>query len=444
MSVTPQLPEPPVPVMMPFAAALRRVPGDIRPTALQREVYLRCTQVGDPPADAVVEMFRRLPAGVGRRMFDRAVEHGIEAVDDAPQELVAFFAEVEAVPYWVDRGLLDRAVGVIGRTGVIGDVALAMGSLMGGYLASRVVKTLVRTGDLRRAAPRRIAETTSWFAEVTAPGGLKRFAPGFQATVRVRLMHALVRAGMSRRADWDWQEWDCPVNQSAMAGTVMLFAIGNLAGSQVLGLHFSRRERDAVFHLWRYVGFLLGVRPDILPSTERDFWRLFWLQADYEFGHPDEDSIALAQALVQAIGPVIVGEGNGLLRRLGRQAATSVLCAYARLILDKPGADFLGLDDHTLLQRLLLGAAAVIRLLEYPRRLLPGATRLGEILGQRVRRASATQMMQRHHGDCRYNRHDRLTATTPPPEADRPGGPVRADHRPTSPISSAHVAPVGT
>lgn len=99
--------------------------------------------------------------------------------------------------------------------------------------------------------------------DVTAPGALERFAPGFTSTLRVRLMHAMVRAGMSRRPDWDFDDWDHPVNQSTMAGTLMLFSLGDVVGSQALGVQFSRRDKDALYHFWRYVQFLLGVDAEV-------------------------------------------------------------------------------------------------------------------------------------------------------------------------------------
>jgi hypothetical protein len=67
----------------PFNIGLRLMaPGNIRPTAQQREAYRRFTQIGDPLADDLVEAFRRLPTGVGRQQFETAVEHGIGAVDN--------------------------------------------------------------------------------------------------------------------------------------------------------------------------------------------------------------------------------------------------------------------------------------------------------------------------------------------------------------------------
>lgn len=396
-------------------------------TAAQRAAYARrFTALGDPLADAVVEMFRRRPPGEGRAMFEQALARGIDAIADPPHELTVFFQGAET-PYWADAEQLDLAARVIGRTGPVGLAALSMGALLGGYLAHRVTKPLIITGDLERMAARRIAETTHWFVQVTRPGGLEPFAPGWTATLRVRLMHALVRAGMSRRPDWDWDAWDHPVNQSQMAGTNTLFAIAILSGSEALGLRFTAREKAAVYHYWRVVGHLLGVNTEILPTDEHDATRLMSLQA-YEFGAPDADGRQLASALLRAIGPLTVGDGDDLLHRGGRIAATAILCAYARRILGGENSDFFAVPDNHLSQRILAGAATAIRGAETLRRVLPGATRLSEAYGRRIWVAAAQRMMQQHHGDSRYGRHDRLTDNAPKPRTD--AAPQRA--RPTS------------
>lgn len=376
-------------------------------SAGQREAYLRrFTVLGDPVADELVGMFARQPAGEGRALFELALEQGIDAVHDAPPELVAFFQDTEE-PCWADADQLDLAARVIGRTGQVGLCSLAMGALLGGYLAYRPIKPLVITGDLDRMTARRIAETTHWFVLVTAPGGLHRFAPGWKATVRVRLMHALVRAGMSRRSTWDWDAWDHPVNQSQMAGTNALFATAVLSGGQALGLRFTNEETAAVYHFWRVVGRLLGVNAEILPGDARDTARMLHLQ-EYEFGGPDADSKRLARALVRAIGPLTVGASQDMWHRLAARAARGVLCAYARRLLGTEYADYLELPDNRLLQCSVGGVAAAIRCGEAVRRIVPGATGMAESYGRRQWERTAQRMMAQHRGSAAYRRHDQL------------------------------------
>lgn len=419
--------DPPLFREFPFNLGLRLLaPGDVRPTPEQRERYRRFTEMGDPPADDLVAAFRRLPAGAGRAQFEDALEHGIGAVAEPLPELVALFDQVDARPYWVDQDKLDHATRVAARIGAVaGFTSMAMLSLMGGYLASRADKALVATGDLEGMAPRRLAETLSWTVDVTAPGALERFARGFTGTMRVRLMHAMVRAGMSRRPDWDFDDWDHPVNQSTMAGTLMLFSLGNIVGSQALGVQFNRRDKDALYHLWRYVGFLLGVDAELLPADEADTWRLLWLQADYEF-RPDQDSTRLAQALRTAVGPLLIGNSSNPLAQAGRAVTTELLCAYSRLILGGANADALRLPDNKAAQLLVAGAATTGFAVRYPLRMVPGLTRVRELVGRRNIEALAAHAMAQHRGDRSFRRHDGLAA---PAARSRRAGSARPGSR---------------
>lgn len=416
--------DPPLFREFPFNIGLRLLaPGDIRPTPEQRDRYRRFTQMGDPLADDLVAAFRRLPAGVGRAQFETALEQGIEAVADPMPELVAFFDTVAARPYWVDQTKIDHAVRVSARIGMVASfTAMSMFSLMGGYLASRADKTLVATGDLEAMAPRRLAETMTWTVDVTGPGALERFATGFTSTMRVRLMHAMVRAGMSRRPDWDFDDWDHPVNQSTMAGTLMLFSLGNVVGSQALGVQFSRKDKDALYHFWRYVGFLLGVDAELLPADEADTWRLLWLQADYEF-RPDEDSTRLGQALQSALGEMALGGSSHPAAQVGRSVITEFMCAYSRLILGTTNADALELPDNKLAQLMVAGFAATNFTLRYPMRVVPGLSRVWESVGRYNSERFSRQAMGKHRGDRTYVRHDRLGTTSRPAR-----GKVRAQH----------------
>lgn len=403
------LADPPLFREFPFNVWVRFLaPSNIRPTAEQRDSYRRFTRMGDPLADDLVGAFRRLPAGVGRAQFETAVECGIDAVEDPMPELVAFFHQVENTPYWVDHKKIDYAVRVTARVGLFPSLtALSMFSLMGGYLASRADKTLVATGDLEAMAPRRLAETLNWVVDVTAPNALDRFGHGFTSTLRVRLMHAMVRAGMARRPDWDFDDWDYPVNQSTMAGTLMLFSLGNVLGSQALGVQFSRQDKDALYHFWRYVGFLLGLDTELLPADEADTWRLLWLQADYEF-RPDQDSLRLGQALKSALGPLAIGDSPHPAAAVGRAVATEILCAYSRLILGTANADALELPDNKVAQVAVAGIAATNFAVRFPMRIVPGLDRVYEAVGRYTIERFAKQTMRLHRGDRQYSRHDRL------------------------------------
>lgn len=375
--------------------------GDLRADAAQLARLRRFAQADDPRADAVVAMMHALPRGEGRALFEQALTSGIASIGDPPAPLADFFHDVEATPYWVDFARIDRGARTIIRTGLLGMFPLGDMSLMGGYLASRAVKTLVGTGDLEHTAARRLAETASWWIDVTTPGALRPNGTGAQAALRIRLVHAFVRDAMNRRDDWDYDAWDRPVNQVQTVGTLLLFSLVFLVGTQLLGIRYTPQEREDVMHLWRYVGWLMGVDDELLPANESDAWRLLWLLAATEF-IPDDDSRRLAKALLaQNAG---IGAGLGPLSGVVGSASVSLHAAISRMLLGSSNADYLGLPHNRLTDAAVRGIAAVTFAAETARMRLPGATLLQRKVGELTRSRYLAQVSKMLPLDRSYSR----------------------------------------
>jgi hypothetical protein len=77
-----------------------------------------------------------------------------------------------------------------------------------------------------------------------------------------------------------------------------MFSVGVLDGLSRLGYHFDQVEREALVHLWRYAGYLLGVDSELLIADEFEGNRLLDLIFAFE-PVPDDDSRALVDALMQ-------------------------------------------------------------------------------------------------------------------------------------------------
>ena len=69
----------------------------------------------------------------------------------------------------------------------------------------------------------------------TEVGGLDRDGDGFKTTARVRVMHAQMRAYMTRHPDWDEERWGVPVNQTLMATTLLPFVVLNTVLPRAFG-----------------------------------------------------------------------------------------------------------------------------------------------------------------------------------------------------------------
>lgn len=388
----------------PVNIAVRMLAGrDLEPTPAQYLRFREFAQHGDPPADALVAALAELPREARHAMLDRALRHGVDAVEDAPEALVAFCRRLESTPYWVDPDLLRAGARAIGRIGALAQFPLADVSLMGGYLARRAVKPLVATGELSAQAPRRLAETTAWFDAVTTPGALAVGADGYRAAAHVRIVHAYVRAAMHRRADWDYEQWDAPVNQTQTVGTLLLFSVVFTTGARVLGVRYSAAERRAIHHLWRYVGWLLGIDDELLPADEADAWRLLHLQAAEEFD-ADDDSRTLGQALADAYpggAPVPVNwPGASLAARAWAQTHLGL----ARLVLGRDNCRELGLPPARLGQAAVLTFGATNFAAETLRRRLPGATALQTRVGLATRHRYTRLLTGRMQADTSYRR----------------------------------------
>jgi hypothetical protein len=252
---------------------------------------------GDPPADRLAEWMHQ--AGLARAMpqFERAAREGLAAVPDPSPALRGFFEACERRPAWLDEAQVERGQRLFQRFGRSADFALRDVALMGGYQASAFNKTLLLTGALAGGNARRVAETMQWVADCTAVGGLARGAAGYRSTLHVRLMHALVRRRIARRPDWDLRALGLPINQTDMAATCLGFSVVLLLVVRVLGVPVTRAESRAEMHLWKYIGWLMGVEEPWLCDTERD-GRILLYQMLLAQTPPDESSQQLGRALM--------------------------------------------------------------------------------------------------------------------------------------------------
>jgi ER-bound oxygenase mpaB/B'/Rubber oxygenase, catalytic domain len=251
----------------------------------------------DPPADAVMQDFASMPESEWRALLDLALAKGIDQVPAAPKSLCALFEQLECIPFWVDRERCDLGGATFLRCR-LGFAVLAMLSLPLIYSWPAGNKPLALSGQLMHRASQRLKDTTRYVFAVCQPGGLCRFSDGFAMTVRVRLIHSQVRRLLLESARWRTDAWGAPINQCHMAGTNLMFSVGVLDGLSRLGYRFDRVEREALVHLWRYAGFLLGVEPDLQIADEFEGSRLLKLMFDFE-PEPDDDSRALVDALMQ-------------------------------------------------------------------------------------------------------------------------------------------------
>jgi hypothetical protein len=238
------------------------------------------TMMGDGVADAYAALipeygFRTLVA-----MLEDACENGIEAVSNAPKELVTFIHAMEATPDWVDMDLVEKGA----RQERIPLVTISPFAIRGAFIATFMNKytalPMTMTGTLSDSkSARRVLETASFFTATAMPGAMARFGRGFQAAAKVRLMHSMVRYNIMQSGEWDVATYGIPIPQvdQMPAGLIGIF----LLSFKLLGkgrTHFTSAERERV-EMARYRCFLLGLPQDLLGETPQEIVDLIMARA---------------------------------------------------------------------------------------------------------------------------------------------------------------------
>ncbi|GAA4675501.1 oxygenase MpaB family protein [Gordonia humi] len=207
------------------------------------------------------------------RTFDTAIEHGLDALDDVTPAVAALFEQMETVPDWVDFDQLYRGAVAFWRAGMIVQPILAWGTIAGGFSMYSATRPVLFSGRLRKAdkVGTRLIESFRYVVAAYTPGGMQRFGEGFRLTAKVRMIHAAVRHSLSRSDAWDWADWGIPINNmDSMVTQAGQFGVKFTDAVQASGFRFSDRELDDIFALSRYVGYVIGVPPEILHTGYDD------------------------------------------------------------------------------------------------------------------------------------------------------------------------------
>lgn len=226
------------------------------------------TMLGDSVADAYAARmgefgFRRLVD-----MLTVACDQGIDAVEDAPEELHRFIAAMEATPDWLDMALVDKGAQLERNSHVHVAPYIIRGAFIATFMNKYAALPMALTGTLsHKTAARRVKETATFFATSAMPGALERHGAGFKAAAMVRLMHSMVRFNVLSRGRWDQAVYGIPIPQvdQMPAGLISSFLLSAKLLKQ--GRNTFTADERALIELSRYRCFLLGLPLDLLADT---------------------------------------------------------------------------------------------------------------------------------------------------------------------------------
>lgn len=223
---------------------------------------------GDELMDAVVARFREIGMAEGRALLDQGLDHGIGAVDNPPSELVALFAQLDNPPDWYDPQLWETGRQLWNNASLAGKLGMVAGDTFGTFVGDEVAYATGQTGRFVHDFYRRNLETASWFRNMTYRHALARWADPFKDTVRVRLMHSQVRAGLRRTwGDDQFARHGNPISNAMMMNAAISFGLQPLLIDHAHGRACSREDLDAALMYWAYIAYVFGVAGELIPKN---------------------------------------------------------------------------------------------------------------------------------------------------------------------------------
>ena len=206
------------------------------------EKYIAHTTVGDPVADDMIEDL----APLGPAKLSEVIETGMEAQDAAelsnlPASARAFFESCEAVPDWVDLAAFTPGTRMFYRNSKLVLGAMVGGTLVEGF-STNIAKSFFITGRLRDQGVRRLKQNNRHMVEIFLPYGLDRQGDGWKLSVRVRIVHAMVRRLLYRSDDWDVEAWGTPISAAHVGFAITAFSATASQASEEPGSEVQRRR----------------------------------------------------------------------------------------------------------------------------------------------------------------------------------------------------------
>lgn len=270
-----------------------------KPDIQNFEKYAHLYHQVDEIADEVVkETYLKLPYNEASAIIQKYTKTPISENDDVPESLKKMFLPMQQIPEWFDLDLANVGARFCMRTGVNALIILRDFTLMGGYDFAYLNKPLIFTGALKKGAVKRLKDTLEFWIHVTRENAMQVHSEAYQLIVRTRLMHSYARLSIKKKVEnWDYENWGEPINHWDMIATYTGFSLVTMQGLKKLGIKISDEEEQGVFHLWKYIGCLLGIPENFLPENKQQAVEQLYLWSSLQ-NKGDEDSSYLAKALL--------------------------------------------------------------------------------------------------------------------------------------------------
>ena len=269
------------------------------------DLYIRYTVVGDPAADSLVaELAEGYAPGQYHGLIARTIDNHRSLLDDTPECLRRFMAEIGDIPEWFDEDLARAAT-----SGFLRNSDMVLGALVGGAIIEGFSTLISKSFRIRSRivdnGVRRLKQNLAQLLDQYMPGGILPGGDGWKLSIRIRLVHAAARRLIRQTEEWDEAIYGMPLSTAHMLLGSAAFSGRLMQHVEKLGGDMSADEKEGYVHVWRYAGTLMGVPEPIMFQDYASSVRTFHIGSMCE-PLPDQDSMIMANSIVNS-APIVLG-----------------------------------------------------------------------------------------------------------------------------------------
>jgi hypothetical protein len=231
-------------------------------------------ELQDPLADHVISKYFPADKKLLQSHLSALVTNSDSLPSDATQELKVLYAAMKDAASSFDMD--DLAAGQSFFSEHASDIMLLLGflSLPYCYTAAYGAEVLVKSKRILEDPATRLMDTATFVFDVTSQGAFKPGGKALVGILRVRLLHAATRWYINHSGDWDSTVMGQPINQEDMAGTNLSFSLMAVRGLRKLGKFLEPEKAFNYINYWNKIGLLLGLKPELLPESNKEAFHL--------------------------------------------------------------------------------------------------------------------------------------------------------------------------
>ncbi|MDC1068120.1 oxygenase MpaB family protein [Candidatus Kapabacteria bacterium] len=267
-------------------------------------------QVADPIADNTINsLLQHKEITELKDVFKNLVYNREIDTDKMPEAIKEYFTQNEKLPDFANIGLINKAQSAFAKFGPSIILAYFHKSLPECYACGMGAEVLGMTGRLTNHTRRRVAQTAQFVMDVMTPGGLNKNGKGISSALKVRLVHASIRYYLKKSVEegkesYDYNKMGKPINQEDLVGTMLAFSVVVIQGVEKLGVKVQQEEKEAILHLWKVVGYMIGIKEEIMPKDFQQAEQL-WAKITSRLYAKTNAGIQLNNHLIEMLQEII-------------------------------------------------------------------------------------------------------------------------------------------